>query len=271
MTPPHTLLGVCGGHNYPGLTQHFLGQKSQVVTLPSHQAYGFWSQAKERWKATSPCHALWLGWTGFNQVPPMTQPRACQASGNHYGDWVQGREMEEREAKLFISWGERHIWGGKGGEEQAHLKGLLAIRVWGDARTIAMGQVLVHGSEVVKGPVLMSVVPVATESHADLSCQHCHLGPVSYRPGLSLRAMSLSLALPYSGSVLTSTTSDNIEDHATPRGPGHHLEPCWSARAALPWEVERMRFWVACATIWVYGDIWARLPHRTMCGSEFLP
>ena len=45
-------------------------------------------------------------------------------------------------------------------------------------------------------------------------------------PGLQLRAMSVSVALPHLESVLMCMTPD-IKGHADARGLGRHLGPCW--------------------------------------------
>lgn len=62
---------------------------------------------------------LQLGWAGLNQVLPVTNSGAHQASGGHYHERV--------------------------GEKQANVNGLLAIRVQRDVQdwAIVKGQVLV--------------------------------------------------------------------------------------------------------------------------------
>lgn len=74
-----------------GLEREALGGQ-----LPTYQTCGFWDLERERWKVVSQHHASQPGQAELNQVLPVTQPGARQMSRDHYGERVQGGEVEER-------------------------------------------------------------------------------------------------------------------------------------------------------------------------------
>lgn len=112
--------------------------------------------------------------------------------GHHYGEQVQGGEIEEREAECFVGWGERRIWRGEGGEKQAATNGLLTIWVQGDTwvSAIVKVHVLVQGLEVAKGACVdvsgsfllllrvlqRPVIWASTSGHFDIQVPHCLMG-----------------------------------------------------------------------------------------------
>lgn len=97
-------------------------------------------------------------------------------SRDHYGEGVQGGEVKSLRAVPGLRI-EAYL---KRRGKKADVNGLLATRVQNDvwAWAVAIGQAFWGGgSEVAKGPVLMSESPSATVGHAETCGLGHHLGP----------------------------------------------------------------------------------------------
>lgn len=84
----------------------------------------------------------------------------------------------ERETEQLVCCGERGNWGSQGGEQQADVGGLLAIRGHGDFQAQATAQY--HDwicSPIIAGAVLMCVAHVAPKGHTTAQGLDCHLCP----------------------------------------------------------------------------------------------
>lgn len=103
--------------------------------------------------------------------------------------------------------------------------------------------------------------------HAELGCLHCPPGNmVMFGPELLLRDMSVTMALLWLHSLLTSMAPVTTEGHVKVHSLGQHLKPYWSLRVSLPPGPYKSE-WPSSLCLYPGPETWL----RAISGSIVLP